>query len=114
MSKQHKEFSARLQRLENKHASMAHGYSAHVRPDGLIVVAPKKIRSGISRRVIVLFLLCFWMFKILLIALLGLDSYHGRVVNLQNGTSVEQLGAIIMHADPISASLAAELRPFLR
>ncbi|ANP37916.1 hypothetical protein JL2886_03030 [Phaeobacter gallaeciensis] len=113
MGKQHQEFQARLRRLEGKHNDMSAGYSARVRSDGLIVVAPRQIRSRITPRAVVFFLCAFFLFKGFLMAALGFASYDARVADLSKGVAVERVGAFLMQAEPVSMLIGEKLRPYL-
>ncbi|MGR3762034.1 hypothetical protein ACUXV3_18200 [Roseobacteraceae bacterium NS-SX3] len=114
MSDQQYQFQSRLQRLHRKHAGMRRGYSAAIRPDGLIVVKPRRMQSRIPGRAVALFLAAFLLFKAVLMASLGFDGYALRVARLQHGTAVERAGALLMQADPVSEYLALQIRPVLR
>ena len=115
MSHQHAEFQERLRQLDRKHAKAAHGFRARMRSDGLIVVEPQKVvRSRISGKVFILFLVVGLMFKGFLVAALGYSSYDARVAQLAQGSFVERGGAFLMQRDPISTRIAEELRPILR
>jgi len=115
MSEEHHNFLSRVRRLESKHDAMHQGYSARVRSDGLIVVGPaKKIESRISARSILLFLAAFILFKGFLIASIGLVGYQERLTKLQAGSILEQGGAMIMFADPLSLWSAEQIGPVLR
>lgn len=115
MSEEHQQFLSRVSRLENKHDAMHNGFSARIRSDGLIVVGPKKkIESRISARSVVLFLAAFILFKGFLIASIGVDGYQDRLSKLHAGTIVEQGGAMIMFADPLSLWSAEQIGPVLR
>jgi len=90
-------------------------YVARMRSDGLIVVEPRKVvQSRISLRSLILFALAVLMFKGLLMASLGFDSYNYRVAELRKGSTLEQGGALIMQSDPVSTSIAEKLIPILR
>lgn len=114
MSIQHQEFRGRVANLENKHAAYAQGYTARVQPDGLIVIAPRKMRSRISGRVLLLTVASFLLFKAFLMAALGFDSYDERIAKLADGTAVERAGALVMQADPVSVWGAEKMGPILR
>lgn len=114
MSEERHQFLSRVRHLERKHTAMSHGYSARIRSDGLIVVVPKKIQSRISARSVILFLAAFLLFKGFLIASIGLDGYQDRLVKLQTGSVLEQGGAIIMAADPLTQIIAQQIGPILR
>ena len=115
MSNEHHQFLSRVRNLERKHEAMNNGFSAQVRSDGLIVVGPKKkIESRISGRSIILFLAAFLLFKGFLIASIGVDGYGDRLSKLQAGSILEQGGALIMIADPLSQMIAEKIGPVLR
>ncbi|MEL0437145.1 hypothetical protein [Phycobacter sp. K97] len=116
MSKQHREFSARLRRLEDKHSAMTSGYSAHVGADGLIVVEPRKpvkARVWVTPRAVVYFLGFFFLFKGFVMAALGFASYEARLTELSQGIAIERAGAIVMQPEPISVFIGHKLRPYI-
>jgi hypothetical protein len=114
MSNEHHQFLSRVRQLERKHGAMDHGHSAQIRPDGLIVVGPKrKVVSRISVRSVLLFLAAFLLFKGFLIASIGVDGYRDRLSTLQAGSMLEQGGALVMIADPLSQMIAENIRPIL-
>lgn len=91
MNHQHAEFRNRLRQLDRKHAKAAHGFRARMRSDGLIVVEPQKVvRSGISGKVFILFVVVGLMFKAFLMAALGYASYDYRVAQLGEGSVIER------------------------
>lgn len=114
MSTSHLEFENRIRRLLRKHLAMTRGYTARMRPDGLIVAQPVRASSPISLRAVVLFCGVFILFKGFLIASLGPTTYDERLAKLENGSIVEQAGAFAMKPDPLTALVAAQLRPILR
>ncbi|MDE4132716.1 hypothetical protein PXK00_06325 [Phaeobacter sp. QD34_3] len=116
MGKQHREFNARLRRLEDKHEAMSSGYSAHVGSDGLIMVKPRRSRASRSRvtpRAVVFLLCSVFLFKGFLMASLGFASYDARVAELSRGIAVERAGAFVMQAEPISVLIGQKLRPYV-
>lgn len=114
MSEEALQFKNRLRRLERKHAAMTNGYQAQMRPDGLIVMTPRRSGPRISRKAVLLFLAAFFVFKGFLIANIGVDGYQDRVASLQNGNSVEVAGAWVMQIDPLSEWIAQKIGPVLR
>lgn len=114
MSIQHKEFRGRVANLQNKHAGYAQGYTAQVQSDGLIVISPRRVRSRVSGRVFLLLIAMVLLFKGFLMAALGFASYDERVAKLAEGTVVEQAGAVVMLADPVSIWVAQQIGPILR
>jgi hypothetical protein len=103
-----------LHSIERKHASFSNGYTAKLRPDGLIVAAPRRVQSRISGRSLIVFVAAVLAFKGFLIASLGVEAYGDRVAKLQNGSALEAGGAFVMQADPASLWIAEQLGPVLR
>ena len=108
------QFELRLKRLMRKHRAMASGYTTRMRPDGLIVAKPRKTSPRVTARTFWLFLAAFFLFKGFLLAHLGPQTYEDRVGLLKSGTVVEQAGAWVMQADPITEFVAAKIGPYLR
>lgn len=100
------DFHKRMKRINTRHARLSHGYVSIVGKDGLIITKPKRRAGGFPLRMISLMLLVFFGFKVLLISQLGPQGYAERVQLLQSGTTVEQAGAYLLKADPISSALA--------
>lgn len=107
-------FQARLRPLMRKHDAMSRGYVTRMRPDGLIVVKPRRAQSRISGRSILLFLGAFLVFKGFLLASLGAETYNDRIARLKDGSFVEKAGGFVMQADPVSQAIAQKLWPLLR
>jgi len=108
------QFDDRLRRIEESRTRLKRGYSLSVDRDGLIVARPRSVRRGIPIKGIILLVVGFIGFKALLISYLGLETYHDRVTALENGASVEQVGAWFMKADPVSKEIAFKLRPYFK
>lgn len=107
-------FQTRLNRLARRHSAMARGYSASVRSDGLIVVQPRRFQFKLPVRGFVLLMTVFMLFKGFMLASLGDATYQNRLAVLERGTLYEQAGAFVMGIDPVSAELAALMRPIIR
>lgn len=107
------EFDQRVTRLNKKHQKLSRGYRATMRSDGLVVMKPQRIRSAIPAKVLVLCLLGFFGFKAFLLSHLGPSAYETRVESLNQGTPVEQAGAWIMQADPLTEFMASQLNKVL-
>ena len=114
MGEHRDQFQARLKHINRKHEALSAGYSAKLRPDGLLVVKPQRLQSRISGRSLIFFAAAFLLFKGFLMAALGFDSYDERVARLAEGSAVEQLGAVIMQSDPVSVWAAQQVGPILR
>lgn len=108
------EFRSRLSRLERKYKGMSAGYDAKLRSDGLIVITPRKAKRRVAWVPMAVFLLGFVVFKGFLMVSLGASSYDERVARLQDGTGVEQVGAFVMQADPLSTLVANKMGTVLQ
>jgi hypothetical protein len=114
MGEHRDQFQARLKQINRKHEAMSGGYSANLRPDGLLVVKPRRVQSRISARTAVFFVAAFLLVKGFLMAALGVGSYAERVQALAGGSGIERAGAFIMQADPLSVLVAQKIGPVLR
>ena len=101
-------FDNRLRSLGRKHNAMTHGVVTQMRGDGLIVLKPKRYRArrGFPVRGLVLFLLGFFAFKGFMLNDMGTQGYDERIASLATGTVVEQVGARVMQADPVTLLFA--------
>ncbi|MEL6617536.1 MAG: hypothetical protein AAFP16_01575 [Pseudomonadota bacterium] len=109
------QFNKRLTSLHRKHKAMANGYTTHLRGDGLIVVKPRmRARRNPPVRGLVYLALGFFVFKGFMFASLGDITYNERVAKMGNGTSVEQAGAWVMQADPLTQFLAGYIEPLTK
>mgnify|MGYP000214899790 CR=1 FL=1 len=114
MGEHRDQFQSRLKQINRKHEAMSGGYSAKLRPDGLLVVKPRRVQSRISGRSVLFFAAAFLLFKGFLMAALGFGSYDERVRTLAQGSGVERAGAFVMQADPVSVLIARKIGPVLR
>ncbi len=113
MANTYNQFDKRLSRIQRGRARMVHGYVSVVGKDGLIVMKPRRKKSGLPVRALMIIAVGFLIFKGLLLANLGPVTYDERLERLQQGTLVEQSGAWVMQADPVSAFLATKIRPLI-
>jgi len=107
-------FDTRLKSIDRKRARLERGYVSKVSKDGLIVFRPKRRKSGIPVRGIIYLVAGFIFFKAVVIAHLGPNLYEERLVQLSQGSTIEQVGAVAMQSDPLSMMLAGKLRAVLR
>jgi hypothetical protein len=110
----HSEFDRRLRKLGRKHLAMSHGYTTIIRPDGLIVAEPRRVRVRLPIKGMLLIALAFIGFKGFLLSALGQSTYDDRLSELRAGTIVEKAGAWAMQPDRISIKMAEHLGPILR
>ncbi|MCE8005912.1 hypothetical protein [Aestuariivita sp.] len=108
------QFNKRLRALARKDRAMERGFTTQLRPDGLLIVKPKRRAFAISGRSLVLFAAAFVGFKALAMAELGQATYESHVAELKSGTVIEQVGALVMQPDPASVFVGNHLRPYLR
>jgi len=99
-------FDQRLRGLNRKHHAMSRGYTMYMRPDGLIVAKPRRVRRRVAIKPLLFCAAGFFVFKSLLIAHLGTYTYSDRVDRLKEGTFVEQTGAWVMQIDPVSQRIS--------
>jgi hypothetical protein len=114
MVKNQIQFDERLRLLSRKHRAMSHGYVTQIQSDGLIIARPRRQSSRVSARAVLLFVLAFFGFKAFLVANLGPRTYDDRLARLNEGTIVEQAGAFVMQADPVTMYVAGQIGPILR
>ena len=102
MSDSRMDFAGRLRRLDRKHRALSRGSVTALRADGLIVTKSRHAGPRINPRAVLMFLAAFFAFKGLMIASIGPEGYGERVDTLAAGTLLEQAGAIVMQANPIT------------
>lgn len=103
------EFDRRMRRITQRHSKLSHGYTAKVTGDGLMVAKPKRKTPRATLRGVAIVVLVLMVFKGFLHARLGEDAYAQRVDALSNGTVFEQVGAVMMTADPITVLLSRQI-----
>lgn len=115
MAQSHLQFDQRVRKLGRKHRALERGYSTKVRPDGLIVMQPRRAPSRMSViKPLLLLAAAMIVFKAFLLASIGPATYDERLTKLQAGTMPEQAGAWVMQVDPASSYLADWIGPILR
>ncbi len=113
MSDAFQDFDNRLKRIGKTRVKLARGYESVVGPDGLIIAKPKRPRGRFPVRGVFLMVVGFIGFKALILATLGQPVFEDRVATLRAGSFVEQTGAVIMQADPLTVMIAEKLRGYL-
>ena len=103
---QYEEFERRMRRISRRHTRLSQGYRTEVTGDNLVVAKPRrKKRMGTLRGLCIIFLTIL-IFKGFLHAELGAGAYSDRIERLAQGTIVEQAGAWVMTADPVTLWLS--------
>lgn len=107
-------FEERVRRLMRKHSRMAHNGVVHrIGADGLIITRPRRRAPAFPLRGLVILLGAAFLFKSFLYAWLGASVYAERVALLQSGSLVEQGGAWLMQADPVTIWIAALINGYM-
>lgn len=115
MVETHAHFDKRLAKLSHKHRLMSRGYVNVLTSDGLIVSKPRRFRRNNSGlRMIAIVLVGFFLLKAISFANIGEEGYNDRLAVMRTGTTIEQVGAVIMGPDAITKSVAQIIGPFLR
>ena len=108
------EFERRMRRINRRHSKLSHGYVTSVNDDGLVVAKPRRRRSRSTIRGVALIVIVVMLFKGVLHAQLGATAYDERIEKLASGNFVEQAGAWVMIADPITLWLSANFVSLVR
>ena len=109
-----KSYHQRLDRIDRTHRELARGYVTEVTDDGLIIHRPRRMRRSLPWRGLLFVLVMLMVFKALLLAYVGDAEYNTRVANLEAGTTVEQVGAFVMKADPVTQYVANLVAPYIK
>lgn len=105
---QYAEFGQRLKRIDRHHRKLAKGYVLSMNRDGLVVATPRRKSSGLPLRGLFLTLVALLVFKSFMLAQLGVEGYNERVLILEEGGMLAQVGAYAMKPDPATQWLAAQ------
>lgn len=105
-------FDKRMDAILRKHSQLAKGYTPRMTKDGLIVAQPAR-RLRLPWRSLLVILMLVMGFKVYLHATIGAEAYAETVAGLSAGSQVEQAGAWIMQADPLTVAASAQMAAFL-
>lgn len=106
---QMQDFDNRLRRIDRRHRSLSRGFVLSVGKDGLIVARPSRDGLRFPWRGLLLVLVLMMAFKAVLYAQIGPADYAQRVERLASGTLAEQVGAFVLHADPVTLWVAEKI-----
>ncbi len=104
-----REFDKRLKRIDRNQRRLSRGYVASVNADGLIVARPRA-RVSVPWRGLLFILVVLLGLKAAMYIAMGPAEYNGTVEGLRAGTTVEQVGAYIMAADPATIWIAEQFQ----
>lgn len=105
-----RDFGKRVSRIDRKHKRMADGYVSMVDSDGTITGKPTRRSFSFPWKPTAIFFTIFFVVKALLLVQLGQPHYNDLVADLQDGSTVEKVGAYVMSADPMTKWLAAQIQ----
>ncbi len=108
------EFDRRVRRISRRQTKLSHGYVTTVSDDGMVVAKPKRKSRGGTLKSLILLAIVMIVFKGVLHARLGADDYQARIDALSAGTAVEQAGAWIMAADPLTVIISGHVSSLVR
>ena len=114
MSSAHLPFDKRLGRMDRKRRKMARNGVVHsINHDGLIVARARRRAPRFPLKGLFLVFMAVMFFKAFLLASLGERVYDQRVTLLAEGSHIEQAGAWVMQADPLTRRMAQGLLVFM-
>lgn len=108
MNEQYREFGTRLKRIDRQHRKLSGGFVTSVNHDGLIIAVPRRRRVRVPFAGIALLAVGVIAFKGVVLSQLGAETYEARLATLSQGSTVEQMGAWVMQADPLTRWVAAQ------
>lgn len=111
MAAQTAQFDKRLREIDRRHRKLSKGRKMVVDKTGLVKEAPKR-QFTVSARGILIAMMAFFAFKGWLIHALGAADFTSRLDALAGGTTIEQLGAVVMRPDPAALWIAETLGRF--
>ena len=113
-AQQFDEFERRMRRISRRHSKLSHGYVTSVTSDGLVVAKPKGRSWRWLLRAVVIMALATIILKGVLHSQLGAAAYQAKVDELSAGSSLEQVGSVIMTADPVTLWISSQVSSLVR
>jgi hypothetical protein len=108
-------FEKRSRQIVRMHRKVIRrGGELNLGPDGLLTVRPKRGGTGIPFRGLFIIAALLFGAKAMMLVQDGAVGYGERVEKLAQGGMVEQAGAFVMQADPLTVKLAAYIQPLLK
>ncbi len=110
MTKQQDMFDERYRRVLQRHRQLSRGYVTKLEKTGVIVHKPmRQVREAFSFSALLMPFGILFFLKAAVVTVLGEDGYRQQVEVLRDGGFVEQVGAVFMQIDPITAPLSRML-----
>jgi hypothetical protein len=95
-------FDKRLKQILRRHSRMSNGVVVSVNAQGLIVASPRLYKPSFPLSNLVIVLTIGFLVKGFLLAGVGEEAYAERIAQLQTGSMIEQMGAVVMRSDPLT------------
>jgi hypothetical protein len=110
MTKQQDMFDERYRRVLKRHRQLSRGYVTKLENTGVLVHKPMRhVREAMSLSALVLPFGILFFLKAAIVTVLGEEGYRQQVDLLREGGFIEQIGAVFMQIDPITAPLSRVL-----
>lgn len=107
MTKQQDMFDERYRKVLRRHRQLSRGYVTKMDKNGVVAHIPlNHIRESFNFAALILPFGILFFLKACIVTILGEEAYVQQVDILRDGGFVEQVGAIFMQLDPITAPLA--------
>lgn len=113
MNDNQRNFEVRMNKIGKRQQRLSRGYVMSVNHDGLIIAEPKRKSSVIPWRGLLFVLVGTLIVKGVMFAQAGEENYTARVATLASGNQVEQIGAYVLAADPVTRWIGTQVAPFL-
>ncbi len=95
-------FERRLNRISRVHERHSNGPTRRVIKNGIIVEQASYFQPKFPTKAIAALFVLSFFFKSYVYAELGAGEYAERLALLQNASTVEQMGAWVLQADPVT------------
>lgn len=107
MTNQQDMFDERYRRVLKRHRQLSRGYVTKLEKTGVLVHKPMKhAREFVSFSALLLPFGILFLLKAAIVTVLGEEGYRQQVDLLREGGFIEQMGAVFMQIDPITAPLS--------
>ncbi len=109
------DFNSRVVSVDKKSSRRGkNAFVTRIDNNGLLIVKAKPRRMRLPVRGVSLMVLGFFCFKALALSANGPQAYEDRLTLLQNGTTIEAVGARVLSIDPVTQFIADQVGPLFR
>lgn len=95
-------FDKRLKQILRGHSRISNSVVRSVTAQGLIVARPRLYKPSFPLSSLLIVLTIGVLLKGFLLAGVGDVAYAERIAELQTGSVIEQIGAVVMRSDPLT------------